>query len=373
MKWFASTILLLMFLTGTADAQAAETGFLTCSGLDCNLCDAIEIINAIVQWVIGIAVLLAICLMAVAGFRLVTSGGDRSAYEGAKKLLYNSLIGFIIILAAWTIIDTLLKVLATDETQEVVFGVWNEIECGGMTNQATGMPDAIDLDDTVIPPNFYPEDGEPNDGWNGGQYVDAGFRVILCDTEAAASMGGCDRWCESVYPTSVFRTGSQLGPEYGDRPYCVIPPAITCMGRLVNGVCQPIPPDPGADGVFDFQPGISAQMGHASPALAALLSCMAARVPANVGEISSISDSLIVNGSQTFHTCAATGMCAHARNSYHYGGAVCTGQSYAVDFGDEHNVSILCTAARGCNTSVRDCSVHNGNHVHIDIPLSCGG
>ncbi len=371
MKWYSLFGALTFFATSAKEAKAAvETGFLTCTGLDCNLCDGLEIVNAITQWIIGIAILLAVCLLAVAGFRLVTSAGNRAAYEGAKKLFYNAMIGFIIILAAWTIIDTLLKVLATDETQELALGMWNEIDCGNMTNQETGMPDAIDLDDTELPPNFYSEEGESNDGLTGAQYLQLGFRLVQCDTQAAAQMGGCARWCEYMYPTSVFRTGLQLGPEFGNQPYCVIPPTITCQGQLVDGVCQPLEPDPGADGSFDFQPGIEAQLAHASPALASLLNCMANQVPANVGQISSISDSRIVNGTHTFYQCVLGG-CAHVANSRHYGGATCTGQSYAVDFGDEWNVGPLCIAARGCNSQVRDCSVHDGNHVHIDLPLNC--
>lgn len=360
---------LFLILPNSADAAG---WFVTCNGLDCNFCDGIQMINFILQWVVRISIMLGGVLLVVAGFRLVTSGGDEKQYKRAKEMLFSAIIGFIIVLAAWTIIDTLLKLLATDDTQEMVFGVWNDVQCGGMTNQDTNMPDAIDIDDTELPPNFYGDnEGEPTDDWTGDQYLDAGMQIIPCNVNEAAPMGGCAQWCLANYPTSVFRTGQQLGPQFGDAPYCVVPPAITCQGQLVNGVCQPTTADPTADGSFDYQPGIAAQRAHASPALSALLDCMARTVPGNVGIISSISDSLIVNGQFTWQQCAVTGMCAHAQNSYHYGGAQCTGRSYAVDFGDEQNVGVLCAAARSCNPSTRDCSVHNGNHVHVDIPISC--
>ncbi len=130
----------------------------------------------------------------------------------------------------------------------------------------------------------------------------------------------------------------------------------------------PTPPREGADGAFTYQAGIQAQAGHASAALNALLSCMASYVPANVGEISSISDSMIVSGSKTFAQCAA-GECQHSANSCHYGGKSCVGKSYGVDFGDEGNASILRDAARQCGA---DYTGFEGDHLHVSVGAACG-
>lgn len=128
-----------------------------------------------------------------------------------------------------------------------------------------------------------------------------------------------------------------------------------------------MPVDPKADGKFSYQGGISAQAGHAAPVLNSLLSCMAARVPANVGQISSISDSRIANGDKTFAQCNQGG-CAHSAGSCHYGGNQCTGKSYAVDFGDEVNKVVLMKAARACGANfVKD----EGDHVHVSVGASC--
>ena len=129
------------------------------------------------------------------------------------------------------------------------------------------------------------------------------------------------------------------------------------------------PPSSTADGGFTYNSGISAQRPHAAPSLSAMMNCMAQRVPGDVGRVSSISDSRIVNGSETFESCVGGG-CAHTTNSRHYGGASCTGKSYAVDFGDEENVDVLCAAANACGV-VDSCAVHNSNHVHLSLPLSC--
>jgi hypothetical protein len=120
-----------------------------------------------------------------------------------------------------------------------------------------------------------------------------------------------------------------------------------------------VPPDQ----AFTYQPGIRQQEAHASGRLLAFLGCMLPKIPGNVGEISSISDSLIVNGTKTFAQCAA-GECQHVRNSLHYGGTTHVGQSYAVDFGDEQNASILMSAARECGATY---VANEGNHVHAQV------
>lgn len=192
---------------------------MSCDGLGCNFCDGVVMVNTLTQWLIGISVLLAIMLMMVAGWRLLTSGGDRSAYEGAKKLLYNAIIGFVIILAAWTIVDTFFKVLTNDETQQSAFGMWNPVQCGGMVNQETGTPTGIDLAEAV--PAFY---GNTNN-LTEAEYRELGFSVHACNAYAGADSSLCLEHCTTAYPGSDVRTGQQLG-HYGNyNSFCVVPPA----------------------------------------------------------------------------------------------------------------------------------------------------
>ncbi|MDQ1299941.1 MAG: hypothetical protein QG636_609 [Patescibacteria group bacterium] len=135
------------------------------------------------------------------------------------------------------------------------------------------------------------------------------------------------------------------------------------------------PPLEGADGIFDYQEGISAQARHASQPLNTLLTCMAQRVPANVGQISGISDSRITSGAKTFSQCVVEGnsrqggTCNHGKNSCHYGGSRCTGSSFAVDFGDEQNTGVLSAAARACGA---DFVNPEGSHLHVSVGQANG-
>jgi hypothetical protein len=126
MKWLAS--LVVVFLPQLVSAQAG--GLVTCSGPDCNMCHFVDMINGIVDWLFGFLVLAAVLALMVAGFRLVVSAGNESAWTSAKSMFTNIIIGFVIVLSAWLIIDTIMKAFIAPGSD---FGVWNEIEdCGSL-------------------------------------------------------------------------------------------------------------------------------------------------------------------------------------------------------------------------------------------------
>lgn len=123
---------LLVSVTGVflqpLETFAAE-GLVTCTGgSECNFCSLVSMVNGLVEWVIIIITTLVVLLIAFAGFRLITAGGDATALQDAKKYLVNAIIGILIMLAGWTMVDTFLKVFAGGD-----LGVWNAVECGGST------------------------------------------------------------------------------------------------------------------------------------------------------------------------------------------------------------------------------------------------
>lgn len=182
---------------------------------------------------------------------------------------------------------------------------------------------------------------------------------------------------------AVFAALTPNGQAFGKKWYELVSggsvdPCLNVAGSLsqspaTSGIQSTQEPGSGApDSRFSFQPGIDKQWPTASTPLKALLGCMADKVPANVGVISSISDSAVVDGEKTFEQCAAGGKaagCAHTVHSYHYGGRSCVGQSYAVDFGDEQHATVLKQAAAACNASYIG---FEGDHLHVSVGEASG-
>jgi hypothetical protein len=61
---------------------------------------------------------------------MVTSGGNAGAKEEAKKKITNAIIGFVIVLAAWLLIDTIMRGLLVGTSGEIDGRLWSQIECG---------------------------------------------------------------------------------------------------------------------------------------------------------------------------------------------------------------------------------------------------
>lgn len=114
-----------------------------CSGTDCSACNVVHLANGVIKWLIGILFVLFAFLVAIAGVRLVVSGGNHHALDEAKDMFMNAIIGFIIILAAWLIVDTVMRALvggggnsANDGSLSITTGgkvtgwmFWSDVQC----------------------------------------------------------------------------------------------------------------------------------------------------------------------------------------------------------------------------------------------------
>ena len=132
-----AVLLLLIWLPFVSFAQTgagSDTDLVTCSGPDCNLCTAVDMVDNIVDLLFTLLSVGAVIVLVVAGFRLVVSAGNPDAMSKAKSMITSVIVGFIIVLSAWLIVDTIMKAVISDE---VDFGMWNVIDgqdCGGIYN-----------------------------------------------------------------------------------------------------------------------------------------------------------------------------------------------------------------------------------------------
>lgn len=105
--WLFIFLMVLTALPTLAWAQAG--GLVPCSGPDCNTNDVVGFANNLISYLIQGLGIIAVIVMVYAGFKMVTSAGDEGAWTKAKELFGNVIIGIILILASWLIVDTLLK------------------------------------------------------------------------------------------------------------------------------------------------------------------------------------------------------------------------------------------------------------------------
>lgn len=147
MKRFWGSILFLMLAAVPLLSYAA--GLVPCGGYGepaCQMCYAVELVNRVISWLVLILGTVAAIIIVYAGFKLVTSGGNRHAKEDAKSMISNMIIGYVIVLAGWLLVDTGMKALLIDG--ETRLGMWNELSCMAQPN-----PDGASYSPTTFDPN----------------------------------------------------------------------------------------------------------------------------------------------------------------------------------------------------------------------------
>lgn len=92
----------------------------------CGTCEFVELINNVIRFLITFATIAATLMLIYGGFQLVISGGNTAAKQAAKSIIVNVLIGFVLVLAAFLVINTILGLLLPGDSR--VLG-WQRIEC----------------------------------------------------------------------------------------------------------------------------------------------------------------------------------------------------------------------------------------------------
>ena len=78
---------------------------------ECTFADFIQLINNGIQDLVILSTLIAVAVFCYAGIILLTSGGNPSAFEKAKKMLWKVVLGYLWILGAWLVVYTITSVL----------------------------------------------------------------------------------------------------------------------------------------------------------------------------------------------------------------------------------------------------------------------
>lgn len=117
---FLALVLCLVFLPSLVIAQGdvsiynpdEEYGLVPCGSPGQEPCTTEHVVafaNNVITWLISILGVIAVIALMITGFKLVTSAGNPGAWTQAKDMFTNIVIGIIIILAAWLVVDTILK------------------------------------------------------------------------------------------------------------------------------------------------------------------------------------------------------------------------------------------------------------------------
>lgn len=104
--------------------QGATSGVTTVTSAPDYGC-VLQVIENLIKFAVTFGVILCIIWIAYAGFSLMVSGGSPEARSQGKTRLVNALVGIIVLLSAWLIVNFVMGILYNGS-----FGDWNGILAG---------------------------------------------------------------------------------------------------------------------------------------------------------------------------------------------------------------------------------------------------
>ncbi len=106
----ATTMLIMPTLVQAADPNAGQ-GFVPCGSFSDNPCQLTDLFNLVIivtNFLIDMAGIIAVFMIVFAGYSFVVAAGNAEAVTSAKKLLVNAVIGFFLVLAAFSLTNFLI-------------------------------------------------------------------------------------------------------------------------------------------------------------------------------------------------------------------------------------------------------------------------
>ena len=106
----------------------AVSGFLDIFGAtECGLCDLVKLFGNINNFLLGVTIPISIALFAWAGVMYFAAGGNPKQIIRAHRIFKSVIIGFIIALSAWLVVQTVLNALVNRSI--FTSGSWNTLQC----------------------------------------------------------------------------------------------------------------------------------------------------------------------------------------------------------------------------------------------------
>lgn len=102
------------------------------SGADCTIGDLFQAVILIINYLLGMAGLVAIVFIFIGGARMVFAAANPDQAKIGKETLYNAIFGFIMVVAAFLIMNIVLQFLmgSSADTCNSMFKFWSkDVKC----------------------------------------------------------------------------------------------------------------------------------------------------------------------------------------------------------------------------------------------------
>lgn len=127
---------------GVTTNVALGQGLVPC-GIEeaCNACHLVELAQNVINFMLTLAGSVAAIMFTYAGFLYLSAQGSSNKISKAHSIFSNVLIGLIVALSAWLVVNAIMNALVDSDGEG--FGAWNQIEC----SSTVSIPEDTDTED----------------------------------------------------------------------------------------------------------------------------------------------------------------------------------------------------------------------------------
>ena len=179
-----------------------------------------QTVQNVMNFAVSISVIIVLLAIVYAGASFMLAGTNAHQREAGRKMIGNAVIGTLVVLSAWLLVDFVMKVLY-DPGPEVGFGPWNEILApGGAPRcfQAAGKPPPL----PGIDGRFTGATGGVTGGGGGGDRP---------NVPLGTGTGACD---PNLVKRGAAAGGHSLSNREANTFACIARYESTCGSRLYN-------------------------------------------------------------------------------------------------------------------------------------------
>lgn len=116
LPWFQSSALAISNDTITIAKSVENEGAVSCgrgtSGTFCKICDLLKLAQRITAYIVYIGLSVTTLMIGVGGIMIFIGAYSEKQVETGKEILTNAVVGLLIILFAWFIVNIIIKVMA---------------------------------------------------------------------------------------------------------------------------------------------------------------------------------------------------------------------------------------------------------------------
>lgn len=147
------SILIFFLLVLFIPLSTKAAGLVPCGGSDdpstikdeslpCTVCDLLVLFQNVLKKALEFAFLIVIVFIVYGGFCWIFSGGNETNIKAGMKIITNAMIGLMIVLCAWLIVNTVFWLIAQIGGKEEYTGSWWHLECPNPAEAPAEAPEA---------------------------------------------------------------------------------------------------------------------------------------------------------------------------------------------------------------------------------------